>query len=118
MSAMKDELFMKANFFNRDLGSLLGVASLAVASANLFAASGLEAPFRVESNGKPIDMTYGNAAPCVVDFDGDGNRDLLVGQRGDCKLLIFRNIGKNVQPKFGPAAWFRAGGVDATLPGG
>ncbi len=75
-------------------------------------------PFRVEANGKPIDMELGNAAPFITDFDGDGVFDLMLGQRGECKLRIYRNIGSNKQPKFAASAWFKAGGVDASLPGG
>jgi FG-GAP repeat len=40
----------------------------------------LEAPVRLESLGKPIDVLGGHAAPAVADVDGDGIRDLLVGQ--------------------------------------
>lgn len=81
-------------------------------------AAQLAAPFRVESGGKPIDMEQGNAAPWVMDFDGDGRFDLLLGQRGECKLRIYRNLGSNQAPRFGVSAWFKAGGVDASLPGG
>lgn len=35
---------------------------------------------RIESGGKPIDVLGGHAAPAVGDVDGDGARDLLVGQ--------------------------------------
>lgn len=83
-----------------------------------FAATELATPFRVEANGKPIDMDQGNAAPFVMDFDGDGQFDLLLGQRGECKLRIYRNLGSNRAPRFGVSAWFKAGGVDASLPGG
>ena len=75
-------------------------------------------PFRVEANGKPIDMEVGNAAPFVTDFDGDGVFDLMLGQRGECKLRIYRNLGSNKSPRFGVSAFFKAGGVDASLPGG
>jgi hypothetical protein len=78
----------------------------------------LETPFRVEANGKPIDMEMGNAAPFVTDFDGDGAFDLMLGQRGECKLRIYRNQGSNQTPRFGVSAFFKAGGVDASLPGG
>ena len=81
-------------------------------------AADLQEPVRLEANGKPIDMTQGNAAPFVVDFDGDGHVDLLLGQRGDCKLRIYRNLDNNAQPRLGPSAWFKAGGEEASLPGG
>ena len=82
------------------------------------AATDLKEPLRIEANGKPIDMTQGNAAPFVADFDGDGQVDLLLGQRGDCKLRIYRNLGDNTEPRLGPSAWFMAGGEEASLPGG
>ncbi len=94
--------------------SFIAAGGLAVPA---FAGELLE-PFRVEANGKPIDMDVGFAAPFVTDFDGDGVFDLMLGQRGDCKLRIFRNIGNNKEPKFGVSAFFKAGGVDASLPGG
>jgi hypothetical protein len=93
---------------------LLGASCVA---APAFAGDLLE-PFRVEANGKPIDMEVGFAAPFVTDFDGDGVFDLMVGQRGECKLRIFRNLGSNKEPRFGVSAFFKVGGVDASLPGG
>jgi hypothetical protein len=98
---------------------LLGWCGLS--SATCFAAPALSAlspPFRVEANGKPIDMELGNAAPFITDFDGDGVFDLMLGQRGECKLRIYRNSGASKQPKFSASAFFKAGGVDASLPGG
>lgn len=46
----------------------------------LFLGGELEAPVRLESAGKPIDVTGGHAAPAIADIDGDGVPDLLVGQ--------------------------------------
>ena len=42
-----------------------------------------EPPVRIESSGNPIDVTVGHAAPYLHDFDGDGLKDLLVGEFGD-----------------------------------
>ena len=91
---------------------------LLLGGAPAWGAANLAAPFRVEANGKPIDMNEGCAAPFIMDFDGDGQFDLLLGQRGECKLRIYRNLGSNRAPRFGVSAWFKAGGVDASLPGG
>ena len=38
---------------------------------------------RLEAGGTPIDVSVGHAAPYVLDFDGDGVRDLLVGEFGE-----------------------------------
>ena len=92
----------------------MAACSLALATAT----EELRPPFRVEANRKPIDMEVGNAAPFIADFDGDGVFDLMLGQRGECKLRIYRNLGSNQSPSFGVSAFFKAGGVDASLPGG
>ncbi len=109
---------MKTKLPRTGWGHFISVAAVTFASYNVFAASELQTPFRIEANGKPIDMQIGFAAPYFADFDGDGKFDLLVGQRGECKLRIFRNLGSREAPRFGPSAFFKAGGVDASLPGG
>ena len=100
------------------VGLALGAVTIAFAPANSTAAAELASPFRVAANGKPIDVEIGHAAPYMMDFDGDGLNDLLVGQFGDGKLRIFRNEGSRTEPKFGEHTWFKAGGADARVPAG
>ncbi|MGE4632865.1 MAG: hypothetical protein AAEJ47_07500 [Planctomycetota bacterium] len=97
----------------------------------------LGAPVRLEANGVPIDVTIGHAAPYVIDFDGDGVRDLLVGEFGkgafpkkrlperlrekdmgfdEGKLRIYRNIGTNAKPLFKDFEYLRAGREYASIP--
>ena len=75
-------------------------------------------PVRLEAAGKPIDTEIGHAAPLVVDFDGDGKNDLLVGQFGDGILWIYKNIGTNAQPRYAAGVKFQAGGKDGCVPAG
>src|SRR5262245_7158513 len=71
----------------------------------------------IQAVGKPLDVERsGHAAPFVADFDGDGVRDLLVGQYHQGKLRIYRNHGSNAQPRFENFEWFRAGGQVAKVP--
>jgi hypothetical protein len=78
----------------------------------------LEPPIRLEAGGKAIDTDVGHAAPFVCDFDGDGVRDLLVGQFGGGVLWIFRNEGTNDRPKLAAGVKFKEGGEDGRVPTG
>src|SRR5437870_12994140 len=78
----------------------------------------LAPPVRVEAAGKPIDTEVGHAAPFVCDFDGDGVKDLLVGQFGDGILWFYKNVGTNAQPKFAAGVKFKDGGKDGRVPTG
>lgn len=108
------------------VGLLLAGTSLSLVAANPPAAAAttsataadLAAPIRVSAGGQPIDVEVGHAAPWVADFDGDGVRDLLVGQFGSGKLRIYRNRGTDKAPEFSTFAWFQAGGADARVPSG
>ena len=99
-----------------------GIATLF--AAVLFAAvvrggaTDLESPVRIDSGGKPIDVEIGHAAPWIHDFDGDGRRDLLVGQFGSGKLRIYRNTRTNEKPAYDGFKFFEAGGAEATVPAG
>jgi hypothetical protein len=73
-------------------------------------------PVRLFAAGKPIDTEVGHAAPFVADFDGDGVRDLLVGQMGDGILWVYRNIGTNARPRYAAGVPFKNGGADGCVP--
>jgi hypothetical protein len=75
-------------------------------------------PVRLEAAGKPIDTQVGHAAPLVVDFDGDGKKDLLVGQFGDGILWFYKNVGTNAEPRYAAGVKFQAGGKDGRVPTG
>ena len=81
-------------------------------------AADLAPPVRLEAGGKPIDTEEGHAAPFVGDFDGDGIRDLLVGQYGDGALWIFRNVGTNEKPVLAAGKKFKEGSPDGRVPAG
>lgn len=78
-----------------------------------------DAPVAIEANGVPINVGYGgNASPFIVDWDGDGAQDLLLGQFNGGKIRFYRNTGTNFAPVFGDSAYLQADGVDIALTSG
>jgi hypothetical protein len=76
-----------------------------------------KAPVHLMAAGKPIDTErVGHAAPDYVDFDGDGVKDLLVGEFYKGRMRIYHNYGTNTAPRFENYEWFMAGGELATVP--
>lgn len=82
----------------------------------------LAAPVRVEAAGKPIEAVIGHAAPFVVDCDGDGVRDLVVGMFGNDgdgasggTARIYKNVGTNQAPRFADCTTLLADGKPASM---
>jgi hypothetical protein len=81
----------------------------------LCAAAEFERPVRLQADGSPVRVEKpGYAAPCWADIDGDGKKDLLVGQFNGGKIRVFKNLGDN---KLAPGVWLQAGGQVAEVPG-
>lgn len=78
-----------------------------------------EEPFRVEADGEPIAVeSPGYAAPTMVDLDGDGVPDLVVGQFREGNLQFFRNLaGKTETPRFAAGQWLMTEDKRAVVPG-
>ncbi|MEO2020605.1 MAG: VCBS repeat-containing protein [Pirellulaceae bacterium] len=92
---------------------ILGVfvlTGVTVAGAAEFAA-----PVRLSGGGQAVRVeSPGYAAPCWADVDGDGKKDLLVGQFNNGKIRVYRNLGKN---KLAAGQWLQAEGQVAQIPG-
>lgn len=96
------------------LGGLLVLAAPAGAESKE-----LRPPVPVQVAGKPLDVgRSGHSAPFVGDFDGDGKRDLLVGQFDEGRLRIYRNVGDNARPRFQDFSWFECDGKTGRVPEG
>jgi hypothetical protein len=82
-------------------------------------AAQLAKPFKVQVAGKPLDVeNVGHAHPFLGDFDGDGVKDLLVGEFKDGKLRIYKNVGTNSEPRFDNHVWFLDGKPEGRVPTG
>lgn len=72
-------------------------------------------PVRLMADGKPVRVeSPGWACPCWADMDGDGKKDLLVGQFSGGKIRVYRNLG---DCKFAAGDWLKADGAVAEVPG-
>jgi hypothetical protein len=74
-------------------------------------------PVRLAAADGVIDQgaAWGHASPWVVDVDGDGVRDLVVGDFSGF-FRFYRNEGTNEKPRYAKAVNLQAGGVDAKVP--
>jgi hypothetical protein len=89
---------------------LLGCAAVCGAAEPQF-----HPPVRLKAGGVPIRVEApGYAAPCLVDLDGDGKLDLLVGQFKQGKIQFFKGLGGG---EFAKGTWLKAQGKVAEVPG-
>jgi hypothetical protein len=74
-------------------------------------------PVRLSAENGVIDhgFCWGHASPWIVDVDGDGLRDLVVGDFSGL-FRVYRNLGTNQAPRYAKAVNLQAGGVDAKVP--
>jgi hypothetical protein len=87
------------------------LAAVAMAATPVF-----DAPVAIEANGVPINVGYGgNASPFLVDWNGDGKQDLLLGQFDGGKVRFYENVGEDTAPVFGDSVFLQADGSDITL---
>ena len=78
-------------------------------------AAEFEPPKRLKADGVPIRVEApGYAAPCWADIDGDGKKDLLVGQFAKGKIKVYKNKGDGI---LAAGEWLKAEGADAEVPG-
>jgi len=93
---------------------LLAAVGLFCGSAWCGAAE-FERPVRLNADGVAVRVeSPGYAAPCWADVDGDGKKDLLVGQFNKGKIRLFKNRGEG---KLAGGSWLMAEGQVAEVPG-
>jgi hypothetical protein len=93
----------------RLLAAILPFCGVAFCSAAEF-----DRPVRLKADGVAVRVERpGFAAPCWADMDGDGKKDLLVGQFAEGKIRVFKNLGEG---KLAAGVWLQAEGQAAIVP--
>jgi hypothetical protein len=95
-------------------GTLLGWVACSLGVGAVTAVE-FERPVRLKAGGELIRVeSPGYAAPCLADIDGDGKKDLLVGQFDGGKIRVFKGLGGD---RFAKGEWLKAEGKIAKVPG-
>lgn len=68
----------------------------------------------IDATGGRIDVGY-YGAPCIVDWNEDGLKDLVLGQFASGKIRFYPNSGSNDSPVFTGYSFIKSDGVDITL---
>ena len=90
-------------------------AVLLVAAAGAVRAAEFEDPVRLKGGGEVVRVeSPGYASPCWADINGDGKKDLLVGQFAQGKIHVFKILGDG---KLAKGEWLKAEGDIAEVPG-
>ncbi len=74
--------------------------------------------FTINANGSPIQLSLGHANPLVTDWNGDGLKDLMVGQYTSGKIRYYVNSGSNEAPVFTTFSYLQADGSDISVSSG
>jgi hypothetical protein len=74
-------------------------------------------PYGIADNGTPIDVGW-YGAPSMYDWDGDGQKDMIVGQYEYGYIRFYQNIGSDPSPTFNGFTYLSASGSQITLPYG
>jgi hypothetical protein len=100
------------------LSTLIVVCGLGLAicvGVGIVYAGEFQPPVRLKADGVPVRVeSPGYAAPCWADIDGDGKKDLLVGQFNDGKIRVYRNLGDG---RLAAGEWLKAERAVAEVPG-
>jgi hypothetical protein len=81
----------------------------------LLSARPLAAGVLLQAGGAPIyGDTPGHTTPTAADWDGDGKKDLLMGQFNQGNIWFYSNQGTDAAPSFGSGTKIKCAGSNIT----
>ena len=73
------------------------------------------ASIRIKAGNSAMKVDASTSVPCVVDWNGDGKKDLLVGCFYDGNVYLYLNSGTNNSPVFTAGAKLKADGSEISV---
>lgn len=104
---------MERIFFMKRL--LLGLLIVILVKSG-FGQVQFQEPISLEANEQPIKIEGGYIVPNIIDWNNDGNRDLLIGHFYDGLIQLYLNEGSDNAPQFGKFTYLHAGSERISLP--
>ncbi len=96
---------------------ILPLAALLCTCMVAAAVPDFENEYMLQCSGTTIDVGY-YAAPCIVDWDGDGLQDLILGQFTSGYIRFYKNVGSNDSPLFTSFTYLYADGIRIAMGSG
>jgi hypothetical protein len=97
---------------------VVGLVALPIAVLCCTAVAEFQPGVKLQAVGKNIDVKIGHLVPAVMDWNGDGKKDLIVGQFSGGKISVFLNKGADNAPVFKDFSLLRADTKEIRLPAG
>ncbi|QDT92235.1 FG-GAP repeat domain-containing protein [Gimesia algae] len=96
--------------------SLCACCYYLISSGPTFADDLFEKPVRLKAEGTIMDTgaAWGHSSPCIEDLDGDGLKDLMVGDFSGT-FQFYKNVGRSDAPSYKDVGKVQAGGKDAKV---
>ena len=109
---------------HRSLGTLLLLFPLVIVGGQIGQSQSATTewfakPFRLKTQADGfVDVGDGNgyAGPTLADLDGDGRRDLVVGQFNGGLFRVYRNVGSEERPVYAAHRFLEAENGRASVP--
>ena len=78
----------------------------------------LQKGVKIQADGEDIDIEVGHLVPWTMDWNGDGRKDLILGQFNEGRIQLYLNHGTDAAPLLRDSGLVEAGGRPSRLDAG